>query len=200
MILVVTGGIASGKSFVMNLLAKESFDLIDLDKISHSIMVEDIKVRHDIYKAFPGSLDKDGMINRSLLSEIVFSNYSNIRILNQIIHPIVRLRYEEIIQDYIVSGRDVAIEIPLMIESLFYESYEYYNDYILLIKSSYEDRLKRALSRKGMTKEKFDAIVQAQLPDSTKIQYSDFIIENKDSESLLQEISSIKDRIICQIN
>jgi dephospho-CoA kinase len=62
---------------------------------------------------------------------------------------------------------------------------------ILLVKAPYKIRLTRVLNRKGMTKEKFDAIVGLQLPDSVKSQYSDLVIENDNIDAVSKQVMSI---------
>jgi dephospho-CoA kinase len=200
MIIVITGGIASGKSLVTELFAKLGFETIDIDKIGHMLLENNKFVRDAIIKAFPDAVSTDGSIDRSALSRIVFNDPKKLLLLNSIIHPILRLEYDKITEPYIGNDNHIIVEIPLIIESLVHDNYEYHNDYIILIQSSYEERLQRAMNRKGMTKEKFDAILQTQLPDSIKIKYSDFIIQNQDLESLSKAVNSIKDHIICQIS
>ena len=131
---------------------------------------------------------KNGQIDKNLLSNMVLQDHTQLKLLTSILKPFIRSNYELITNE---NQDDIVIEVPLIVESLLEDNYMYKNDCVILVKSSYKTRLERALMRKNMTKDKFDAIVMLQAPDYVKEQYADFIIESEDPSVVIEQIRRI---------
>ncbi|WHQ46994.1 MAG: dephospho-CoA kinase [Candidatus Midichloria sp.] len=186
LVIVITGGIASGKSFILKHFANLGFETLSLDEIANNFLDKSSPVYIKITKAFPECVSReDGYLDKKLLAALVFSNVDKLKLLNSIIHPLIRAQYQNTIES---RKRSIVVEIPLMIEAIVREGHEYENDAIVLVKSSYETRLKRIMQRKNMTKERFDDIVTIQLPDVVKEKYSDFIIENENPLAVFNQV------------
>lgn len=186
LVIIITGGIASGKSFVLQHFANLGFETLSLDEIANTFLDKSSPVYIKITQAFPECVSQvNGYLDKRLLSTLVFSNTEKLKLLNSLIHPLIRARYQNIIKD---RQRSIVIEIPLMIEAMVRDNYEYENDAIILVKSSYETRLKRIMQRKNMTKERFDAIVALQLSEVVKEEYADFIIENENPLAVFNQV------------
>ncbi|CAG7595746.1 MAG: dephospho-CoA kinase [Candidatus Midichloria sp.] len=186
LVIIITGGIASGKSLVLQHFANLGFETSSLDEIANTFLAKNSPVYIKITQAFPECVSQvNGDLDKRLLSALVFSAPEKLKLLNSLMHPLIRARYQNIIKD---RRRSIIIEIPLMVEAIVRDNYEYENDAIILVKSSYETRLKRIMQRKNMTKERFDAIVALQLSEVVKEEYSDFIIENENPLAVFNQV------------
>ncbi len=112
------GGIGSGKSTVAAEFAKLGCKIIDADKIAHNLLEEN-EVRRQIIAIFTNEIiDSQGKIDRKKISEIVFNNPELLLKLNNIIHPGVLQKTEELIEQYNKDNQCKAIilDMPLLVE------------------------------------------------------------------------------------
>jgi len=114
----ILGGIGSGKSTTATEFEKLGCGLIDADKIAHQLLDEpDIKKK--VIEAFGSSiLDTDNKIGRKKLADIVFADRDKLKQLNNIIHPAVLARAEELIEQFNSQPETKAIvlDMPLLVE------------------------------------------------------------------------------------
>ena len=86
----LTGGIASGKSAVAEVLKSEKIPVIDADEVSRAVMRPGSSLFHDIVQAFGHEvLNQDGDLDRAALGEKVFSNPQALERLNTLTHPVI---------------------------------------------------------------------------------------------------------------
>ena len=185
-IIIITGGIGSGKSFILRHFAKLGFKTLSLDKVANEVLRESIEAHKMLKKEFPHCISSDGTINKSLLAAIVFDNKNKLRLIDSILQPIIRNKYENIIKNI---KRSVVIEVPLMVEALLKDNYQYQHDAVILVKSSDYTRLKRLILRNNMTEQRFNAIKNSQLTDDIKEKYADLIIENENSLAVFNQMA-----------
>ena len=118
MIIGILGGIGSGKSAVGGEFAKLGCAVIDADRIAHELL-EHEKVGSEIREAFGNEIfSKEGLIDRGKLADIVFSSEKNVSRINEILHPLVFNRINELIAEYMGSCevRAIVLDIPLLME------------------------------------------------------------------------------------
>ena len=86
----ITGGIASGKSTVIQYLRYQGYSIIDADKLGHKVLEPGNPGYSKVLEKFGESiLNKDKTVNRLILGGIVFSDPSKLKSLNEISHPII---------------------------------------------------------------------------------------------------------------
>ena len=191
-ILGVTGGLASGKSSISKYLQDKYkayiFDAdVEAKKILHTKEVE-----KQILEAFPQlkSLETD------LLSQAAFKNKQSQLKLNSIIHPLVEREIEQRIVNEDGKHPFFIIDAAMMIES---GSVNYFRDkwmILLVVIADKAIRKERALMRGNLLEDSILERMNLQLPDSTKVKYADFIVENNSTESeLFQKIDVIITKI-----
>ena len=191
-ILGVTGGLASGKSSISKYLQDKYkayiFDAdVEAKKILHTKEVE-----KQILEAFPQlkSLETD------LLSQAAFKNKQSQLKLNSIIHPWVEREIEQRIVNEDGKHPFFIIDAAMMIES---GSVNYFRDkwmILLVVIADKAIRKERALMRGNLLEDSILERMNLQLPDSTKVKYADFIVENNSTESeLFQKIDVIITKI-----
>ncbi len=108
--LIVGGGIGSGKSTVLGILANQGLLVIEADRIGHQVLEPDGAAYADVAARWPDVVE-NGRINRKLLANIVFSDGEQLAALEAMTHPHIG---SEIIRRTEAAGeRDVAVELPL---------------------------------------------------------------------------------------
>ncbi len=188
MIIGITGGIGSGKTFISNIL-KDEFGgiLLNADMIGHKVMEVGCPAYALIVKEFgEGILKKDKSIDRKILGSLVFANEEKLKKLNHIIHPAVK----EFIKDEIVRIKNshenplIIIEAALLIE----DHYDEICDQLWFVYTDEKVRRKRLKESRGYSDEKIDKIMKNQLSVEEFIEKTHVIIPNNNQEETLDEI------------
>ena len=117
MIVGLTGGIGSGKSYAANLFSQLGVPIIDADQIAHMITTPNGLATPEIIARFGSEyLTAEGAIDRTKLRQHVFQNPNALAQLNAITHPLIRAQLDR--QTKFVSSAPYIIQvIPLLIES-----------------------------------------------------------------------------------
>lgn len=192
----LTGGIASGKSTLAEMLREKGAIIIDADKIGR----EQAEVGKPVYQAivnhFGSSiLNSDGTVNRRELGRVVFSNPGKLSMLNQLTHrPIIEeieKRLSEIRQAK-KSKEIVIVDVPLLIESGLGPNV----DSIIIVTSNQKKRIER-LRKIGFSEEDARNRIKAQMLDEEKLPYADFVVGNNGpKEKLRTEAENLWSRLI----
>lgn len=138
----ILGGIGSGKSTVANQFAKLGCKVIDADEIAHELL-EQADVTQQVKTSFGQAiLNSHGKIDRSKLADIVFEDAAKLKTLNDIIHPLVLTRTEELINEYSNQAdvKAIILDMPLLVEV----GWEKRCDRLIFVDCSADLRLKRA--------------------------------------------------------
>lgn len=176
LVIGLTGGIASGKSTVANMLKELGITVIDAD-IEARLAVEPGETAYNkIVEHFGKSiLLENGTINRAKLGEIIFNNEAERTVLNRIVHPAVRERMNEKKEEAIKRNESIVImDVPLLFESKLTDQVER----TLLIYVDEETQLKRLMERNNYSEEEAMSRIQSQMPLKEKKTLADFIIDN----------------------
>ena len=117
-IIGILGGIASGKSSVAAAFVKLGCAVIDADDIAHDLL-NDSGVKSQVINEFGTDiLDSSGQVDRSRLAEIVFADEDRLSMLNEILHPLIMKRAEQLIGQYekIENIKAIVLDAPLLVE------------------------------------------------------------------------------------
>ncbi len=172
----LTGGIASGKSTVAEMLREMGAVVIDADKIAHEIMEPDSAAWQEIV-AWQGEriLASDRRIDRRALGGIVFADKAAKAKLESITHPQILRRIEEEIKAYEAAGvKTVVLDIPLLIECGWQDKV----DQIWLVYVEPEIQLRRLQTRGGFNESEALLRIAAQMNLAEKAVFADLIIDN----------------------
>lgn len=188
--IVLTGGIASGKSTTTALMQLFGFRVIDADKIAHKVLDESASL---IIENFGKEYIVDGRVDRKRLGSLVFDNKDKRLKLEAIVHPKIR---EQILKEAKTQeqfNKPYLIDIPL-----FYERDGAYDiDRVIVVYTPKEIQLKRLIDREGLSQEEAEARVAAQLPIDSKREKATYIIDNsKNLIHLQQECERVKEEIL----
>lgn len=176
MIIGLTGSIASGKSTVANMLKEMGFPIIDADLVARIVVEKGTATLEMIKETFgSGVIKEDGSLNREGLGEIIFTNPSKRKLLNDIIHPAIRAEMLAQKGHLVQQGHPVIImDIPLLFESRL----QSFVDKVLVVTVTEQTQLERLMSRNGFTQEEAKLRIQSQLPLSVKEKGADAVIYN----------------------
>ncbi|OGP89740.1 MAG: dephospho-CoA kinase [Deltaproteobacteria bacterium RBG_16_48_10] len=180
LIVGLTGGIASGKSTVSNVLREEGAYLIDADQIAREIVRPHTPTWQELIKTFGEDiLQKDGSIQRKKLAAIVFSNPEKRSLLNQLLHPRIR---EETQRRLKVIGQSDPEAIVVVDAALLVETGDYREmDRLIVVHSTEALQMERLREREGVSPEEAQRMVSAQMPLEEKLKVADFVIRNEGS-------------------
>jgi len=191
-ILGLTGGIASGKTTVSNYLKKKRFAVHDSDFIVKKVYA---KPTADFLKylrkiSLSNSI-KNKKINKKTIRDEIFNNQSKKKKLEKFIHNEVKKSRNQFLNKHKKKKTKIVIlDIPLLFEAKLTGIC----DYVMLLCLPKKLKTKRALARKGMTKDILLKIMKNQLNDNYKKKKADFIINTsktkKHSFKMILEIIS----------
>jgi dephospho-CoA kinase len=176
LIIGLTGGIASGKSTVSNMLREFGFPIVDADVISRQVVEIGERAYDEIVEAFGDEvLQKDGTLDRIKLGSIVFNDQLKRKQLNNIVHPAVRSTMLKQKEQYIQSGAKAAIlDIPLLFESQL----TYMVDKTIVVYVDTSIQLQRLMERNHFTETEALARIHSQMPLQEKKALAEEVINN----------------------
>lgn len=172
----LTGGIATGKSYVLGVLRELGCEVIDADAVAHQVMEPGQPAYDEIVAHFGrGILSDEGKIERARLGALVFADQEQRTRLNAIVHPRVYEAQARWLAE--VVARDpqaiAVFDAALMIETGSYRRF----DKVVVVYCDAELQLERLMARNNLTREQALARIAAQMPTAEKLQYADFTID-----------------------
>ncbi|HDC5593126.1 TPA: dephospho-CoA kinase [Staphylococcus aureus] len=171
----LTGGIASGKSTVSELLSVFGFKVVDADKAAREAVKKGSKGLAQVREVFGDeAIDENGEINRRYMGDLVFNHPEKRLELNAIIHPIVRDIMEEEKQEYLKQGYNVIMDIPLLFEN----ELENTVDEVWVVYTSESIQMDRLMQRNNLSLEDAKARVYSQISIDKKSRMADHVIDN----------------------
>lgn len=171
----LTGGIASGKSTVSELLTTFGFKVVDADTAAREAVAKGTPGIEKVREVFGDeAIDENGEMDRKYMGDLVF-NYPGERIkLNEIVHPIVREIMEEKKQQFLKEGHNVIMDIPLLYENELQDTV----DEVWLVYTSESIQIDRLMERNDLTQEEAKARVYSQISIDKKSRMADHVIDN----------------------
>jgi dephospho-CoA kinase len=187
----LTGGIATGKSIVVQLLADKGALIIDFDLLTRYVQEPGRPAWSELVSYFGREILKDDeTINRRKMGEIVFQNPRKLAILNAIVHPLIFQEWKRRLAVLRENncGEIVISDIPLLIETGAQKDF----DLIVLVYAPPWQQLERLRIRNGYNAEEARQRLSSQLPIDLKVPYADIIIDNSSSrENTSEQVDSL---------
>ena len=181
----LTGGIASGKSRVGRLLEAHGWPVLDADSYAREALAAGSDATLEVLKRWGDAVrapDEPLGLNRAALGRIVFSEIEARRWLEQLVHPVVRRRFEQELR-----GLSEAPCIVLMIPLLFEAGQTDLCSEVWLVDCEEEQQLERLMQRDELSEQEARLRIKAQWPLSRKRPLADRIIDNRGPDTALNE-------------
>ncbi|MBI4466413.1 MAG: dephospho-CoA kinase [Acidobacteria bacterium] len=172
----LTGGIASGKTTVAEMLAARGCRVLYADRIAHELMAPGQPAYDEIVRAFGRDiLHAGGAIDRRRLGEIVFADAARRAELNRIVHPRVIAEIEMEFARLAAAQPDaiVVVEAALLIEAGYHRRL----DKLIVTVSTPEQQLERLMKKTGLSRTRAEERLAAQLPAEEKRRHADYEID-----------------------
>jgi dephospho-CoA kinase len=186
----ITGGIGSGKSTVAHIFEVLGIPVYYADDAAKRIMNEDPELRQAIISAFGEATYTNGMLNRSVLSSLVFNNPEKLEQLNAIVHPATIRNGERW-----MKAQTTAYAIKEA--AIFFESGSAANlDYIIGVYAPTALRIHRAMQRDKITREAVLARMSRQIDENIKMRLCNYVIINDEQQPVLPQVLSLHKELL----
>ena len=177
----LTGGIGAGKSTVADLFSQKGAVVIRSDELARQVIEPQTPGFQQVIDRFGKDfINSEGYIDRAKLAQVVFHDDAALKDLENIVHPLVRSKTNQIIDQH-TSETIIVNEIPLLLE----KKMESLFDFLVIVISSEKNRLER-LSHRGLTTEQASARMAKQVSDDERKAAADFLIVNDGNIEQLQ--------------
>jgi dephospho-CoA kinase len=179
-IIGLTGSIATGKSTASAYIQSKGFFVIDSDQIVKTLWRTDMTMLGEISGAF--ELDMMDPSAKQKLAKRIFDNPHERSILNDIVHPRVYQKIDELILEH-HNESYIIIDMPLLIEV----GYQKYCDHVLVVYTDLDTQIQRLSSRDQITEDEAQKRIDAQMPINEKCAFATQVLNNNESKERLYE-------------
>jgi dephospho-CoA kinase len=187
----LTGGLASGKSFVGQALADLGCRLIQADELGHQVLACEGEAFDPVVAEFGAAiLAPDGSIDRQRLAAEVFTRPERLAALTRLVHPPVIRRENELTARIAELEPEaiVVVEAAVMIEAGSHTRF----DKMILAVCTQEQQVERAMLRDRITREKALARIGRQMPLEEKLKFADYVIDTSgDKAETLRQVREV---------
>lgn len=193
LLVVLTGGIASGKTAVSDRLAGKGVPVIDTDRIAREVVTPGSSGLQAVVKAFGSAvLDDNGNLDRAALRQEVFGDDSARRRLEAILHPLIESEARRRIDQH-DDDAYVLLVVPLLIETgLFADA-----DRVVVVDVPASIQIERLMARDDMTPEQAERILAAQTDRQLRLAAATDIIENDGSlDQLRHQVDRLHEHLL----
>ncbi|WP_298425634.1 dephospho-CoA kinase [uncultured Kordia sp.] len=190
MIVGLTGGIGSGKTTIAKMFHELGVSIYIADIEAKKLMNTSEVIQKELIEAFGKETYKNGKLNRSYLSNIVFNQPEELKKINSIVHPRVGQHFKDW---YAARSNEKYIikEVAILFENDSYKQC----DKIITVVAPIEERFRRIIQRDNTTREAIQGRMNNQWSDEKKITLSDYIIHNEDLEKAKEQVAKIHQEI-----
>jgi len=187
-VVTITGGIGSGKSAVAAIFKEKGALILDADSIAKEILWNDCEISRKVIDEFGQDIcDENDRISKERLIPRVFRSSDSIRRLNDIMHPPVIKRINEIIQENAYSNKYTMIAVDAAL--IFEAGVEKEFDYVVTVAAADDLRINRIVARDGVTPEDVSQRMNVQGSQKEHMRKSDYVITNNGSLAELRNQS-----------
>lgn len=183
--IAITGGIGAGKSFVCQLLNRRGIAVYDCDAAAKRLMRESGSLRSALKSLVGDDAYTGTALNKSVVAKFLLKDKRNNDLINDVVHPYVAA-------DFLVSGLE-WLESAILFESGFNRRVEF--DSIVCVTAPEETRVRRIMSRDGISREQAQEWIGRQMPEREAARRSDFVIANDSIRGLDEQIDFILNKI-----
>lgn len=179
--IVLTGGIASGKTAVSDCFARLGVPVVDTDLIARELVEPGQEALDQISRAFGSAfLDSEGRLDRKKMRHAIFSDPVKKQQLEGILHPLIAKEVGRRIAE--LQAPYCILVIPLYSESSAYD----WVDRVLVVDVAEELQIERVMTRDRITREQAESILDAQAGRQQRLALADDVLDNSGSIEQLE--------------
>ena len=189
----LTGGIGSGKSAAAQVFEELGASVIDADAIAHELTAPGGTAIEPVRAAFGADcIGADGALARARMRDLVFADATKKRLLESILHPLIRMRSEELVKA--ARGAYIIMMVPLLIES---GAYRARCRRVLVIDCPEETQIDRVTARSRIPAAQVRAIMASQVSRAARLAAADDVIDNSgDLAQLHRQVEALHARYV----
>lgn len=188
----LTGGIGSGKSAATAMFERLGIDVVDADEVARDVVAVGSEGLNQIQAHFGnGILLQDGSLNRAALREKVFADNEEKKWLNELLHPLIRMRMQQLIAES--TSAYTILSVPLLVENKLTEMC----DHVVVVDCPESLQLERALKRDGSAEATIRSIMASQASRKERIHAADDVLDNSTTlQALESQVSALHERLL----
>ncbi len=175
---VLTGGIATGKSTVAAMFAQDGYAIIDADRVAHEVLERE---REQIAQLFGEEVIQAGRVDRKALGAIVFADATQRQRLEALLHPLIRQEITAQARELDTTQQTYIVDIPL-----FFERKGYPIARSIVVYAPKSVQLTRLMQRDGYNTTEALSRIEAQMSIEEKRQLATCVIDNSTTMEALQ--------------
>lgn len=197
-IIGLTGGIASGKSTVSDILEEMGLPLIDADQVAREIVEPGQRAFNDIVREFgPRVVGPDGQLDRKALADLIFANPELRLKLNRITHPRLWEVFDYRMQELPPDASIVVWDVPLLLET----GMDQRVDEVWLVWVDVPLQIERLMKRDNLTEDEARNRLQAQMPIEEKMKRAHRVIDNRGTvEETRKTVTKFYNELVGMLN
>lgn len=187
--IVLTGGIATGKSTVASLFMLHGFLIIDADKVAHEVLDEEVD---SIASLFGDQYISNGKVDRKKLGALIFNDKKQKEKLEALVHPLIKQKIIEKAKVFELQNKPYLIDIPL-----FFEKGNYDIKRSIVVYTPKDIQIQRLMKRDTCSYEEAVIKIENQMDIEQKKLKATYIIDNSgDLKNLQNEVERVKKLIV----
>lgn len=189
----LTGGIGAGKTTVAEVFAAMGVPVFNADHVAKELMQKSPEIKEQLIKQFGEEVYQFGVLNKSYLASVVFSDPYQLELLNAIVHPVtIKAAWD---WAKMQSSPYVIKEAALLFESNAVEGLEY----VIGVTAPLNIRKQRVMLRDQCTLEEVEKRMRNQISDTIKMRLCDQVIVNDNSQLIVPQVVKIHEMIIAKL-
>lgn len=194
-IIGVTGGIGSGKSYICRIISSLGFPVYNCDAEAKKLMNTNKHIINSLKQLIgENSYDSEGNLNKPIIAQFLFANEENAHKINSVVHPVVK-------EDFRSWASAQNADLIFMESAILFESgFNDVVDNVITITAPPETRIERTIRRDNTNREQVIARMNQQMQDEERVRLSDYIISNNTNDNVEQQIKTIIETLSKQVH
>ena len=188
----ITGGIGSGKSTITRLFHDLGVPIYNSDERAKWLLSKNVDLMDQIKLLFGQESYSNNKLNRAHIANIVFQDNDMLKQLNAIVHPMVKIDFENWL---LLHKKEPLVikEAAILIESGAYKEL----DVLIVVMADKKTRIKRVINRDNVSKEDVEKRMDTQISDSERLKFANFSINNnKDQSNLKMQVGVLYKQLL----
>ena len=188
----ITGGIGSGKSTITSLFHDLGVPIYNSDERAKWLLSNDVDLMDQIKILFGQESYSNNKLNRAHIANIVFQDNDMLKQLNAIVHPMVKIDFENWL---LLHKKEPLVikEAAILIESGAYKEL----DVLIVVLADKKTRIKRVINRDNVSKEDVEKRMDTQISDSERLKFANFSVDNnKDQSNLKMQVGELYKQLL----